>query len=81
MSLVISDDVLNSARMSAPELGAEIAAFLYERERLTLAQAARLAGMSRFEFQRFLATHDIPLNLDASDLEQDLKSLRVLSRL
>lgn len=81
MSLVISDEVLHSARMTAPELGADIAALLYQRERLTLAQAARLAGMGRTEFQHFLARNEIPLNLDATDLEQDLKSLRALGRL
>lgn len=49
--------------------------------RLTLAQAARFAGVDRIVFHRLLAHHGVPLNYDFSDFEQDLASLRSLGRL
>ena len=81
MSLTISDELLHSAHMSEEELSLEIAVLLYQREKLTLAQAARLAKMGRVQFQHLLASRRIPLNYDVSDLEQDLKTLRELGRL
>jgi predicted HTH domain antitoxin len=59
----------------------EIAVLLYQREELTLAQAARLAEMGRVQFQHLLASRGIPLNYDVSDFEQDLATLRELGRL
>ncbi|MBE9068218.1 UPF0175 family protein [Leptolyngbya cf. ectocarpi LEGE 11479] len=45
MAVVISDEVLSSARMSETEMLQEIAILLFQREKLTLAQASRLADM------------------------------------
>ena len=36
MGMVIEDDLLRAARMSEPEIKLELAALLYQRERLTL---------------------------------------------
>jgi len=40
MSLVIRDEILQSARMSAVELSQEIAVLLFQKEKLTLGQAS-----------------------------------------
>ncbi|MCI0419279.1 MAG: UPF0175 family protein, partial [Acidobacteria bacterium] len=45
MSLVIPDDILQATRMSAAELKQELAVLLFQREKLTLGQASRLAEM------------------------------------
>jgi predicted HTH domain antitoxin len=58
MSLIVADEVLLAAQMSEEELREEIAVMLFERERLTLAQAARLAGQDIARFQRLLASRD-----------------------
>lgn len=81
MSVNIPDDVLLSARMSEAELRQEIAVMLYERERITLAQAAQLAGMDRLRFQHLLASRDIPVHYDLAEFEADLETLRKLGRL
>ena len=81
MSVTIPDDILDAARMSEEELRQELAILLYERERITLAQAARLSGCDRLWFQHLLAARGITLHYEVSDFEDDLRTLRDLGRL
>jgi len=60
MAVVIPGEVLKSAQMSEAELTQEIALMLFQKEKLTLAQASRLAGMPRIQFQHLLASRQIP---------------------
>jgi len=80
MSLVIPDDLVHATRMSAEELKQEIAVMLFQRESLTLAQASRLAGLSRLEMQQLLAARQIPVHYDVADFEQDLNTLHKLGQ-
>ncbi len=72
--LVIPRAVLDAARLSTDELRCEIAVLLYERRRLTMGQAARLAEMDRYRFQHLLASREIDLNYDEDDLRADLRA-------
>ena len=81
MSVVISDDVLQSARMSGEELLQEVAVMLFQREKITLAQASRLSRMNRFQFQHLLASRRISVHYDVKEFEEDLKTLRKLGRI
>ena len=81
MNVVIPDDLAAAAGLTEADARAELAVSLYQSERLTLAQAARFAGVDRVGFHRLLARHDVPLNYDFADFEQDLASLRSLGRL
>lgn len=81
MSLVISDEVLHTAHMSAAEMRQEIAILLFERERLTLAQATQLAEMPQWQFQALLASRQIAIHYDVAELEMDLHTLRELGHL
>jgi predicted HTH domain antitoxin len=81
MSVTIPDSVLETARMSESELKQEIAILLFQKDKLTLAQAARLAGMGRFQFQHLLASRGLSLHYGVEDFEQDLDTLRRLGRL
>ncbi|HEX4496270.1 MAG TPA: UPF0175 family protein [Thermoanaerobaculia bacterium] len=81
MTINIPDQVLESARMSEPELRLEIAVLLYEKEKLTLAQASRLAEMGRLRFQHLLASRGLLIHYGVEDFEQDLDTLRGLGRL
>lgn len=76
MDLVISEDVLRAAHTTADELKREIAVMLFDRERLTLAQAADVAEMSLFTFQHLLASRGIGPHYDVKDFEDDLDTLR-----
>ncbi len=76
MGMLIDDDLLHAARMSEPELKLEIAALLYRRERLTLGQAARLAGISQVKMRLTLAAQGITPNYGVDDFADDMKVIR-----
>ena len=76
MGMVIEDDLLRAARMSEPEIKLELAALLYQRERLTLGQAARLAGLSQARMRLALGARGIAPNYGVAELEEDLKVMR-----
>lgn len=80
MGVIIPDEILQATRMTAEELRQEIAVLLFQKEKLTLAQASRLAGMSRLQFQHLLASRQIPVHYDVADFEEDLKTLSGLGR-
>jgi predicted HTH domain antitoxin len=81
MSLIISDDILHATGMSEAELSTEIAIWLFQNEKLTLAQASKLAQMSQVQFQHLLASRQIPIHYDIAEFEEDLNTLRNLSQI
>ena len=80
MSIVIPDEILESARLTPDELKLEIAVLLFRRGGLTLAQASRFCGISRLQFQHALAARQIPVHYDIAELESDLGVLRQLEQ-
>jgi predicted HTH domain antitoxin len=76
VSLVISDDVLQAAKISEADLMREIAVMLFQQERITLGKASQLAGLNQIEFQQLLATRNICLHYDVAEYEADIKSLQ-----
>ena len=81
MSVVIPDEVLYTVHMTSAELVQEIAILLYQKERLTLGQASRLAGISQLQFQFLLGSRHIPIHYDVAEFEADLKTLHEMGRL
>lgn len=81
MSLEITDDILRAAHLSADELRREIAILLFQQERLTLGQAAELAGATQLDFQRMLAERGIAVHYGVAEFEDDLKTMRSLGDL
>jgi len=65
-----------AARISAPELRQEIALALFQQERLTFAQASRLAEVIQLRFQAILAERKIPIHYGVEEFREDLRSLR-----
>ncbi|TMA59812.1 MAG: UPF0175 family protein [Deltaproteobacteria bacterium] len=80
MSLIIPDEILQTTRMSEAELSQEIAILLFQKDKLTLGQASRLAGMNQGQFQHLLASRQIPVHYDVAEFEEDLKTLQELRR-
>ena len=74
MPVTISDEVLTAAHISEPELKRELALTLFSQERLTLAQASRLAEMTQFAFQALLAERQIPIHYGVEEFREDLRS-------
>src|SRR5580693_5346175 len=71
-----NDEVLAAAHMSEPELRQELALALFQQERLTLAQASRLAEMGQLAFQELLADRRIPIHYGVEEFREDLRTLR-----
>ncbi len=81
MSIIISDEILASTRMTEDEMKLEIAIMLFQKDKLTLAQASRIAGINRIAFQHILASRQIPIHYGIEDLKQDLENLQKMGRL
>ncbi len=76
MPLVIADDVVRATHFSESEFKTELAVFLFQKNKLTLGQASKLAEMGQFEFQHLLASRKIPVHYDLQDYKDDMKTLK-----
>ncbi len=81
MPVTIPDEVLTAAHITEPELRQELALTLFQQERLTLAQASRLAGIDQLAFQALLAERRIPIHYGIEEFHDDLRTLRQMGRL
>lgn len=66
--------------MSDRELKQEIAVMLFQQEKLTLAQASRLAEMNQVTFRYLLASREISLHYGMTELEEDIKTLKEIGQ-
>jgi predicted HTH domain antitoxin len=78
--LTIPDDILQAAGLTERECLIELAVHLYAERRVTIAQALRLSGLTRSEFDEDLARRDISL-YSVDDLRRDVSDLEQLGRL
>ena len=80
-TLEVSQDILDSARLTLAELKVEMAVYLYAQGRLSIGKARELAGMSLWEFRQLLASRRVAPHYDEIDLNEDVATLRDLGRL
>lgn len=80
MDLLIKEDILKKAEITAEELLIEIAVHLYDTERLSMGQARNLAQLDQISFQKELAKRDVYIKYDVEDLETDLENLDKLKK-
>lgn len=78
--LVVPKEVLQSVHMSPDEMLIELATHLYEKNRLTIGQAKRLAKLDQISFQKELAKRNIYLHITAEDVMKDVETLRKLDK-
>ncbi|NES99387.1 MAG: UPF0175 family protein [Sphaerospermopsis sp. SIO1G1] len=76
MSLTISDEILNSTGMTSTELLIEIAVMLFEKEKVSLGKASKIAEMNYVKFQELLAQRNISLHYDVEEFQEDMKTLK-----
>ena len=79
--LEIPRDVLDSARLTMPELKVELAIYLYTQGRLSLGKARELADMTLWEFRQLLAVRRVSPHYDVADLDEDFATLRDIGQL
>lgn len=75
MPVILSDEELQSVRLTEKEARLELAVALFAQDRATLAQAARLAGLPFLDFQRELGRRKIPIHYGKEQLEADMRRL------
>jgi len=80
VELKIPEDILEAAGLTEQECLIELAIHLYADRRLAFAQALRLAGLNRLEFETELARRNISL-YSVEDLKHDVATLKALGRL
>jgi predicted HTH domain antitoxin len=73
MTLTLPDELFRSTHLTEAELQIEFAVALFQQDRLTLGQASQAAGMPQLDFQRLLASRQIPLHYGVEAMEQDLQ--------
>ena len=78
--LVISAEMLQQLQMSPAELRVDLAVYQYDKERMTMGQAKKLAGLTQIQFQRELARRNVFIKYDVEDFEQDLRTLDELDQ-
>ncbi len=76
MNIVIPDEIIQSAQMSADDIKLEIAIVLYHQHKISMGQACRLASIPLIEFQRQLSRRGLCINYDIEDFQADLNTLR-----
>jgi predicted HTH domain antitoxin len=76
MPLTITDEILAQTHFSEKELQLEIAVLFYKKQRFSIGQAARFAGISIFDMHAELAKRDIPLNISKEDVLQDWQTIQ-----
>ena len=76
MQLTLEEDLVSAARLTEAQARLALALSLFVEDRLTLAQAARLAAMNRLAFQGELAAREIPQHYGEEELAGDLAVLR-----
>jgi predicted HTH domain antitoxin len=79
MKIELPDDIMQSSGIIEADCLIELSARLYADQRISLAQALRLFGLDRFEFEQQLARRDISLYTIA-DLHEDVETLKALGR-
>ncbi|MEM6738186.1 MAG: UPF0175 family protein [Bacteroidota bacterium] len=77
MALIITDDTLSKAQLTADELLIDLACYLYDKKRMSMGQARRLANLDQISFQKELSKRDIYIHYTEQDLKKDLDNLGI----
>jgi predicted HTH domain antitoxin len=67
--------------MTPQELRRELAIYLFQQGKLSFGKAREMAEMTLWAFQQLLGSKGIPIHYDVEDYEEDLETLKELSRL
>ncbi len=77
MTLTIPDEILSQSNITSTDMRIEVAAYLYEKQRMSIGKAKLVAGLNLIQFQKELAKRNIYLQIEAKDLETEINNLRL----
>ncbi|HFC00610.1 MAG TPA: UPF0175 family protein, partial [Phaeodactylibacter sp.] len=66
--LIIRGNILEELRISPSELMTDLAVYLYDKEKLSMGQAKKLAGLTQIEFQKEMSKRGVFIKYDIEDL-------------
>lgn len=78
MKIEISDNIVESSECTEQELVEILAVALYQREKISIRQAAELVGVRYHEFGEVMKRHDVDMLYDSTDLDADIDTLTKL---
>lgn len=76
MALTIPAEYVQATRLTEQEILLEISIMLFQKEKLTLAQAATLCGMPQHKFQWLLGVRDIVIHYDIAEFVEDIQTIK-----
>jgi predicted HTH domain antitoxin len=79
MVIDIPNQVMAQMQMTPEQLRLELAVYLYDKKRLTMGQAKKLAGLGQIAFQQELAQRNVFIHYDEADFQKDLDNLGLTS--
>ena len=77
----IPREVAHVTRMTAQELGRELAIYLFQQGKLSFGKAREMAGMSVWDFQQLLGSRGGAVHYDVEEYEADLATLQEMGRI
>ena len=80
MSVTFPNEILQQTHMTNEELAVEMAVHLFQIDKLSFGQAARMAAMNHLEFQKLLGSRKISLHYDVEELRKDVETLQKAGR-
>ena len=75
MSILITEDILRSANMSAQEFKLELGIYLYTKKILTLGKASEFVGLPKIIFQKEISKREIPISYDQEEFDKDIMTI------
>lgn len=73
----IPESIAGVRSLSQSDIVLAIAVQLYVDEEISLAKAAEILGISRFEFQKLMAEKNIPLRYGMDDLANEMETVKI----
>lgn len=75
MTIEISDSIAKTANISSQDILLRVAILLFAEEKVTLGQAAEIAGLPQFLFQKELGKRKIPIHYGIEEYKRDLETI------
>ena len=81
MSLLLSNELRQASGLSEEAFLLEIIIMLFQKKKISIGKASKLAGLPLLKFQHELTVRQIPIHYDVEEFEADLQTLRSAGRL
>lgn len=77
--LVIDDELVKDMNMPAQEIKLEFAIWLYEKDKVSLRKAAKIASLHWLDFSKILCERNIPtVKMSKEDFETEVRTVNSL---